>query len=908
MAWNDYATALYEVSLEQDAPRSAAAALAALDRALALEPRSPEALFNRATVLHDLGLTAAAASAWEAFLDVESSTEWSAEARAILNTDRRMSDSERWKQSKDELLAASRRGDARTVTALVRALPQNARTSAEYDLLNAWAQAWADGRLDEASQSLQAAEMVGTALFELHGETLVREAAASGRRASEGGPRLAAELARAQREYEQARSLVRDRKPSQAAPLLESAERGFSAATSPMALVARYYRAEALFDLRNLDDAVALLDSIDAELQPGYHALRGNTLLARTRVEGRTGRLSAALTHAMEAAALFERQEERDACARARNEVAALLSALGRPEEAWRVRRLLFADASHSGSRTLGTALYTAAKDEVLLDRLDIGRSFFDLALQQPNLVPLIRFDAMLWRAFATTRLEDGRVEDDLAGAAVQAQSIGDPALREEALDQLRLVEAMGSQATDAPRALRLLEECIGFREKAQRLSRLAEAHSVRGQVLRSAGEVDRAVNAFDTALSILEEQRRDVGTLLLRDSFFATAEETCRELVEIEVARQDGERAFAVAERCRARTIVDTLGDGTPERARSLDEVQQALPADVLMLHYTALPARTLALAVTRERRTAAVVGVPAAMLAAHVARLQAAIEHDDSRATTEASAALYRALVAPFSAELEGKRVVIVPDGPIADVPFAVLGNSGEQPLVTRAEILYSPSASAYVASALAPLDVRRALIVGDPATTDRSLAPLPGAFREAVTVARLYSGATLLTREQASAANVLDAATNSDVIHIAAHAVVNPYDALRSALRLAPFGTDDGTATVEMIATRTLPRAPVVVLAGCSTGVRGEGRGAIRSLGLAFLAAGSRSVVSTLWDLPDRKSSRFAHAFHQHLLAGGSASLALRTTQLQWIRSPNPEDRLPSSWAAYQVLGQH
>jgi hypothetical protein len=59
-------------------------ALALLDGVLARNPRMPEALFTRATVLERLDRPAEAADAWRAFLAVDSTSPWAAEAQARL--------------------------------------------------------------------------------------------------------------------------------------------------------------------------------------------------------------------------------------------------------------------------------------------------------------------------------------------------------------------------------------------------------------------------------------------------------------------------------------------------------------------------------------------------------------------------------------------------------------------------------------------------------------------------------------------------------------------------------------------------------------------------------------------------------------------------------------------------------
>jgi hypothetical protein len=67
--------------LQSEQPEDAAAALTALDRALALDPRLPEVQFNRALLLAVLDRRDEAIAAWDAYLALDSTSAWADEAR-----------------------------------------------------------------------------------------------------------------------------------------------------------------------------------------------------------------------------------------------------------------------------------------------------------------------------------------------------------------------------------------------------------------------------------------------------------------------------------------------------------------------------------------------------------------------------------------------------------------------------------------------------------------------------------------------------------------------------------------------------------------------------------------------------------------------------------------------------------
>lgn len=82
--WSDLAAARYAASVQLQRPSLLPEALAAADHAVRIDPKSAEALFNRALILDHLGLTGEARSAWLRYLELDSSSSWATEARSHL--------------------------------------------------------------------------------------------------------------------------------------------------------------------------------------------------------------------------------------------------------------------------------------------------------------------------------------------------------------------------------------------------------------------------------------------------------------------------------------------------------------------------------------------------------------------------------------------------------------------------------------------------------------------------------------------------------------------------------------------------------------------------------------------------------------------------------------------------------
>jgi CHAT domain-containing protein len=250
-------------------------------------------------------------------------------------------------------------------------------------------------------------------------------------------------------------------------------------------------------------------------------------------------------------------------------------------------------------------------------------------------------------------------------------------------------------------------------------------------------------------------------------------------------------------------------------------------------------------------------------------------------------------------------------VPDETLAPLPFCALRSEENRSLIEDFAIVVAPSGSVFARSALnpPPRAHRSILAVGNPQLNPEStvtLSQLPEAQIEAVAIGRLYPEAVVLTGAEATPKRFLDAVRHADIVHLGTHALLSPRDPWMSAIVLAGGKSDSGLLYLREIAAASFDGVDTVVLAGCRTGILAAGQGEIRSLAVAFLAAGSRSVIGTLWDVDDRRTRAISHQLHKALSNGVPAAAALRAAQLKMIRASDPELNAPSTWAPFQVLG--
>ena len=123
---------------------------------------------------------------------------------------------------------------------------------------------------------------------------------------------------------------------------------------------------------------------------------------------------------------------------------------------------------------------------------------------------------------------------------------------------------------------------------------------------------------------------------------------------------------------------------------------------------------------------------------------------------------------------------------------------------------------------------------------------------------------------------------------VVHVAAHGAILDAQPMDSYVALGGAGTsgdNDGRLTAAEVYGLRLD-ADLVVLSGCRTAdgpVTGDG---ISGLTRAFFAAGTRSVLASLWDLPDETARRLLPAFYRawYGASAGDGAEALRQAQLR------------------------
>jgi CHAT domain-containing protein/tetratricopeptide (TPR) repeat protein len=389
-----------------------------------------------------------------------------------------------------------------------------------------------------------------------------------------------------------------------------------------------------------------------------------------------------------------------------------------------------------------------------------------------------------------------------------------------------------------------------------------------------------------------------------------------------------------------------------------TISALRRLLGMDTVLVEYFLGQSRSFLWAVTGEKLVshelprAATIEAAAAALYKGASGSRAGM----SRATEQMASELGKMLLGPIAGVIDGKRLVVVADGPLQYVPFAALGMP--DPALNRHEITYAPSASALVSlrpdlsSRLEP--PKTLAVLADPvfdAGDERVTARMAGVSLEqrrrnreretpsdldmALRDAEIDDGAIVrlpFTRREANAILPLvpetkrrvaldfdasralalsDELADYRIIHFATHALLDSTRPEFSGIVLSLVdrnGRDqDGFLAATEVFNLKL-RAALVVLSGCRTAlgqdVRGEG---LVGLTRGFMYAGAPRVVATLWKVDDAATAELMKHFYEGMFGPRKLLPAAALRQAQRSLANTPRWNAPYYWAAFVLHGE-
>lgn len=339
--------------------------------------------------------------------------------------------------------------------------------------------------------------------------------------------------------------------------------------------------------------------------------------------------------------------------------------------------------------------------------------------------------------------------------------------------------------------------------------------------------------------------------------------------------------------------------------------QLQDSLSSSEALLEYVVDDPASYCLVITRT--SVRIVKLPAkkalsSLVIAYLDKLKAKERADDE------AHHLYDVLLGGLPGLQGAKQFIIVRDGQLHLVPFDALVEPSGRYVVESQTVVYAPSATSFFllrTAAKRKSSARGLLAVGGVPyqQSGTKLADLPSSRDEALDAAAALpnqSNTLLLGNEATETA--FKKSVNHRIIHLAVHAIANNSSPDRADFVLLsdPQHGEDGYLYPSEIVQLPLD-ADLVVLSACDTAVGPiEGEEGISTLARAFLLAGARTVVSTLWTIDDDSTLYLMKVFYAELARKKSAPEALGVAKRSMLKKFGPRKAVPYYWAGFTVEG--
>ena len=437
---------------------------------------------------------------------------------------------------------------------------------------------------------------------------------------------------------------------------------------------------------------------------------------------------------------------------------------------------------------------------------------------------------------------------------------------------------------------------------RAWALDGISKSEAALGNEAQAAQALDQAIDVFDKARAKFRSDEFKMG-------LFSDLQVVFERAIGMHSRLGQPAKAFDISERSRARALLDAVagraevGNG---EAVALDAatLQAMLKADEVVVAYHALPDRLVAWVLSSEGVREAT--LPVAVKRADLARLVDAYRDAliNLKPATDVGDKIGTLLLAPLDIPA-GKRIIIVPHGPLHYLPFQALRVDGKY-LIERNPISIAPSIS--IAARLAertPTVAAQLVAFGNPTINPDVADPLPGAEREVHALSQQFPGATLFFKEQANKTNFQGSAPNARLLHVAAHAVADTLDPLHSKVLLADENGQPNYLEAKDVMGMDLKGTALIALSACESGLgRVEDGDEVLGFTRSFLSAGTSTLLASLWPVSDAATETLMTTLYDDLAKGEQVQDAMRDAQRAVLA--NPETAHPFFWAPFNLIG--
>lgn len=403
------------------------------------------------------------------------------------------------------------------------------------------------------------------------------------------------------------------------------------------------------------------------------------------------------------------------------------------------------------------------------------------LEAAESSKAPLLRSLAFWW--VARVEMKRGRASESLRfieRAKIAAADIPADSVREGVLGDILRIEGEILIQPDPARAVSVLDQAMEMAEKRDNQVRLIELLAFRSQALERSGRHEKATADLERGLILAEKQQENLTSSSDREAFSRSVRPLCAAQIRLAADQDRAIPSLLALQRCQA------LSQGFPftPSAEDLRDLQVSLGGkDKLVIQYfldsshlyiwgiSAFDVRFFQLPVEIDR------------LQEDIDRLALWLDYQigDPQRFTDLSSSLYERLLGSLRQDLgKFEEIILVPDSFLFKVPFSVLIDSDQRPLIETHRVTIALSTAGLQAGTRSKGSRNLSLLaVANPAL-DRSrysdLEDLPAASEEVASILPLYEKTRVIRSEEATKAGLIAALKQPvDIFHFAGHALL-------------------------------------------------------------------------------------------------------------------------------------
>jgi CHAT domain-containing protein len=926
--------------------------------AIDVDPRLPEAWFNRALCYERMSLFLQAESDWKQYLTLDGDSAWAEEAREHLDKLReRATRLEKLDQTvQTEFRVADAAGDEGRMRELVTRNFVSVQNLATDQLYDQYLNAAIAGEKRQADQYLQSLKRIGRLIAEIKEDRFVADVVDFVARGN-----LAVK-----REAQAIHKMLQQAGQEHARGNMGAARDLYAKARATAERIGDYPQAEmAALGLTRYNqnkgestELAAVRNKLVSDSKRRNHLqIHARALLALANVEGAAQRHSLGLEYSRQAVEVARGLGDAETEITGSRFVGCAYNGLGDHDSAVKWFSESVSLLRDSWIKPNLAAMAYKEMGDVLFRK---GEYLTALPYQHEAAWLCERSGNAVLLAYTIQRLGLtcgmlGRQEEAaryLKDAVARAEAIQDPMARLQL--QIDMYTKSGDfylqqkKFNEAIAVYRQALESIGGANNRAYLSSirqgLATAYMANGQDAEAEAQLKESIR-------LAEEARGQISDAQGRGSFLASQQGVYRAMVRFQfLNKSDPAAAFNYAEIAKGRDLLDalagarhvTVNDGQAKLTLSgsatpltLEQAQRALPSNVQLAQYVAGEDRLMIWLVTRDRVITAKSNVGADGLRKKVtAYLEALHTRAPLEQLNRQASDLYQLLIAPIGQRLDRNLTLCVaPDGVLQDLPFAALFSpESKRYLVEDYTLVVNPSASVFARAIELSLRKQRSepetfLGFGNPRFDQQRfprLQALPASEQELERIQLLYPHRLIFNRRQATESALVKQIGEYEIVHLATHALSDKRSSMLSAIVLADephftMGTAaaaktpdgialDGALQAQEVYNLKPERTRLVVLSSCRSGLGDERRNeALGGLAQAFLVAGVPAVVASLWDIDDDSAAGLMEKFHvAHRVNKLPFGQALRQAQLSFLQTSSVKRRHPFFWATFIVTG--